>query len=145
MVGSVVASIIIYLLIGYIFWLISYKYYKEIGFNQLFIFLPFLSPHIGWFLANVMTEGPLMLCLLGMIYLTYLGRFNSLPIEFMVMFILLNCALISKQSWPIVSIVLAAYLVNRIPNFKKITLYIIALLITYTFAIIIKNWKLHLW
>jgi len=131
-------SILVYLLIGYIFWRIGAEFYTEIRVKQLYLFLPFLSPHIAWFLANVMTEAPLMLSILGLIYFTYVKKLDSRNLEYLVISILFVLALISKQSWPIMTVVIGAYLVTRNPRKKKPFLYLIALSISIIFAQFVK-------
>ena len=117
-------SILIYLAIGILYWSVVNKYHKSLTVKNLIWYVPFFSPHIAWFLANVMTEGPLLLFLFLISYITYVKHIQKRSTEFLVVGILSALCLATKQSWPLVTFVLASYFIKRFENSKKINLYI---------------------
>jgi len=121
-------SILIYFAIGLVYWLIISKYFKSINYMSLIWYLPFFSPHIGWFLANVMTEGPLLLFLLLITYITYVRRIKNQNLELAIVLLLSVLSLLSKQSWPLVTVVFAAYLIRRFARFSAPVIYATTLL-----------------
>lgn len=132
-------SVLIYFCIGFIYWLIVKRYFEFLTFKDLIWFIPFFSPHLGWFLANVMTEGPLFLFLILITYVTYIRKINILLFEVTLVSFLCALALLTKQSWPLVTVVLAAYLVNRFTQFAKVLVYGFSLVLSLAGSSIVKH------
>ena len=134
-----VPSILIYIGIGYIYWLIIKSYHEFISYKELIYFLPFFSPHIGWFLANVMTEGPLLLFLLLIVYITYVSNIRNVKLEIFVVSALCVFSLFTKQSWPLVTAVLAAYAINRFSSIRVPAVYLGSFLLTFGASLLVKR------
>lgn len=115
-------SILIYFLIGYVYARVVRSTATTDIRNFGFYLIPILSPHIGLFLVNVMTEGPLLLYLLLILGITYAYPLKKIYLEFPVIVCLALMALFTKQSWPLVSVYISMYLFNR---FKYISRTII--------------------
>jgi hypothetical protein len=132
-------SIIIYFALGFIYWLIINRYHKNLTIKELIWYVPFLSPHIGWFLANVMTEGPLLLFLLLISYITYVNQIQKRSVELILIGVLATLSLFTKQSWPLVALVLASYLIERFKGSKKLNLYVFSVGATFLASIFVKK------
>lgn len=131
-------SILIYFGIGFVYWLVVNKYLKNLTLKNLIWFVPFFSPHMAWFLANVMTEGPLLLFLLLITYITYIKKLQNQNLELLVVSTLCLLSLFSKQSWPLVTAVLAAYLIRRFTRFNRALIYGISLLVSLAASTLVK-------
>ena len=99
-----IPSVIIYFLFGYIY----YKLTKNFNLRQKYSFLvllsPFLSIHLGWFFANIMTEGPVALFLTGLAFFWLRGEEFSNNFVSLASLGLGIGAIYSKQVWPIVAV-----------------------------------------
>ncbi len=133
-----IPSILIYLAIGLFTWNIVKQIPDPNWKVKGLALLPFLSPHIGWFLANVMTEGPVVLACMGILSLLYSRRkFSRAFLTIGVMLLAILC-LLSKQSWPIVMILLAISFQSIYPNLKKWNTYVLGFLASISISELIK-------
>ena len=133
-----IPSILIYFAIGYLTWnlvkLTPNPNWKVKG----LALLPFLSPHIGWFLANIMTEGPVVLACLGILTLLFSRRkFSRVVLTVGVLFLAVLC-LLSKQSWPIVMILLAISFQRIYPAIAKTITYALGFIVSISVSELIK-------
>jgi len=134
-----VPSILIYFGIGFIYWSILNRYFKSITYKELIWFVPFFAPHMGWFLANVMTEGPLLLFLLLIIFITYARNIKNLKLEIFVISALCVLSLFTKQSWPLVTVVLAAYAIRRFSGIRPPVVYLGSFFLIFGTSLLVKK------
>jgi hypothetical protein len=133
-----IPSVLIYLAIGFLTWNLVKQIPNPNWKVKGLALLPFLSPHIGWFLANVMTEGPVVLTSMGILSVLYSRRkFSRAFLTIGVMLLAILC-LISKQSWPIVMILLAISFQSIYPNLKKWNTYVLGFLASISISELIK-------
>ena len=133
-----IPSILIYFAIGFLTWnlvkLTPSPNWKVKG----LALLPFLSPHIGWFLANIMTEGPVVLACLGILTLLYSHRKSSRAVQTVGILLLAVLCLLSKQSWPIVMILLAISFQKIYPAIPKSITYALGYIVSISVSELIK-------
>jgi hypothetical protein len=93
----------------FIFFGVGLLYYRLITqssqsdrFPLLLLLLPFLSPHVSWFFANIMTEGFAALFLFGMAFFWLSERRYSIIFTSLSSLLLGAGAIFTKQVWPIV-------------------------------------------
>jgi len=133
-----IPSIIIYLSIGLLTWNLIKLIPNQSWKLKTLALLPFLSPHIGWFLANIMTEGPVILACLGILNLLYAPRKFSRKYLMAGVLLLAILCLLSKQSWPIVMILIAISFQRIYPEMAKIVTYTLGFIISYSVSELVK-------
>ena len=133
-----IPSILIYFAIGFLYakFVSKLKPKANLG-TQLFLLIPFLSPHIGWFLANIMTEGPLLLILLLMLNILVRSPMKATKSELPIFLLLGNAALFTKQSWPMVAVMFYTYFEKR-KFFSKTVAAILSVLGCFTASELVK-------
>jgi multisubunit Na+/H+ antiporter MnhG subunit len=134
-----IPSVLIYLAIGFLTWNLVKQIPNPNWKVKGLALLPFLSPHIGWFLANIMTEGPVVLACMGILSLLYSRRKTSKVLLTSGVLLLAVFCLLSKQSWPIVMILLAIAFQRIYPNIKNTAAYILGLIVSISISELIKG------
>lgn len=140
-----IPSVLIYLGIGFLTWNLVKQIPNPNWKVKGLALLPFLSPHIGWFLANIMTEGPVVLGCIGILSLLYSRRKSSRTYLTVGVLLLSVLCLLSKQSWPIVMIMLAISFQRIYPEFKKFITYFLGLFISISVSELIKALARHIY
>jgi multisubunit Na+/H+ antiporter MnhG subunit len=140
-----IPSVLMYLGIGFLTWNLVKQIPKPNWKVKGLALLPFLSPHIGWFLANIMTEGPVVLGCMGILSLLYSRRKSSNTSLTIGVLLLAVLCLLSKQSWPIVMILLAISLQRIYPELKKVITYFLGLFISISVSELIKALARHIY
>ena len=133
-----IPSILIYFAIGFLTWNLVKQTPNPNWKVKGFALLPFLSPHIGWFLANIMTEGPVVLACLGILTLSYSRREYSRIVLTIGILLLAVLCLLSKQSWPIVMILLAISFQRIYPAIAKSITYALGFIVSISVSELIK-------
>lgn len=95
-------SIFIFFGVGFLYCRLTNQYSLSDRFQLLLLLLPFLSLHIGWFFADIMTEGLVTLFLLGMAFFWLSEKRTSVIFTSVSSFLLGTGAIFTKQVWPIV-------------------------------------------
>jgi hypothetical protein len=140
-----IPSVLIYLAIGFLTWNLVKQIPNPNWKVKGLALLPFLSPHIGWFLANIMTEGPVILACLGILSLLYSSRKTSKVLLIFGVLLLAVLCLLSKQSWPIVMIFLAISFQRIYPEVKMVITYFLGLIISISVSELIKALARHIY
>lgn len=100
-------SIIISLLVVITWWFLTKEWVSTHGISGLLVgLLPWLSPHIGFYVSLVLTEGPLILLIL--ILLLELKRVQTDPKFWFTIPPTIIAGLYVRQSWPIFALILGA-------------------------------------
>jgi hypothetical protein len=134
-----IPSILIYFAIGFLTWNLVKSTPNPNWKIKGLALLPFLSPHIGWFLANIMTEGPVVLACLGILHLLYSRRKSSRVFLTAGVLLLTFLCLLSKQSWPIAMILLAISFQSIYPEISKSITYALGFIVSFSISEIIKS------
>jgi len=97
-------SILIYFLIGHLYFRLLSQFKFEYRYYWVLAIMPFLSLHISGFFANLMTEGLVVLFILGLSFF-WIGTKKYSKIFVVINSLFLGTgAIFTKQVWPIIAI-----------------------------------------
>lgn len=125
-------SIGIFLAIGFIYWRLTASYAVLSKPKFFLTLLPFLSPHISGHLANLMSEGPAVLGILLLLYLTNIDPKSWRAAQYVLIFVVMLFGLASRQIWPIISIILIHFANHDLQETRRMFRIPIKVVIAFT-------------
>jgi hypothetical protein len=124
-----IPTILISMLCVYVWWLLTREWVISRGLPGILLgILPWTSPHLGFYVSLVLTEGPLILTILLLLLQIRKAQNNSwywlaLPIT-------ISAGLVVRQSWPIFAIILATALTTLArSSIQRIVLFLLGLIV----------------
>jgi hypothetical protein len=125
-----IPTILISNLCVYIWWLLTKEWVASRGKPGILLgILPWASPHIGFYVSLVLTEGPLILAVLLLLLQIRKAQTNSwywLAVPITIAF-----GLMVRQSWPIFAIILATALTTLVKSiFQKTVVFSLGFIAT---------------
>jgi hypothetical protein len=133
-------SILIYFLIGFTYWRLVREFAIKSNKNFIFSICPFLSPHISGHLVNLMSEGPALLFLLILIAVLPRALMEWSLKSTAAPTVAVFSGLLSRQIWPIISIILSETAYSTFIKLRKYHRLLIAslfFLLPFVFSVLI--------
>jgi hypothetical protein len=99
----------------YVWWLLTREWVSSRGIPGILLgVLPWTSPHLGFYVSLVLTEGPLILVILLLLLQIRKAQANSL--NWLAVPLIISIGLTVRQSWPIFAIILATALTTLVKS-----------------------------